>query len=505
MSQSDAAVGLGALMPTRWGAAGLVSSLAHHLLAQFVAPMRILSVGPDVPLLAELCAAGHAVSSITAADFAAGPVSGQWSVLLLVDSAELIDSVDLFERSGDWLGTDGRLLIAGTFLLRRDRPACAPHHYLEHCLRLAERAGFVKALHLELSAPAEDRDEDGGACGNFLVGWQRSEVPIWRLGRIDGERVDQLRRLFEQVFGHDMSVAHWQWKYGDGRGIGIGVWRCGDGAPQLVAHYGGVSRDILLFGVPTKALQCGDVMVAEQGRGSLSRKGPVFLASATCLEHSIGYGTPHLIAFGFPNERAYRLPERLGLYAESGRMVEVAWPPADGGPSLWYALREIDPADPLLDRLFDACWSAMATTTCHLAIGVRDAAYLRYRYLAHPDKTYRLFILKQRLTGRALGVIVLRIDEDAAGVRRCELLDVVGAVANIPLLVQQARRLAAQWSCLNLFAWLTENLLPYLALPSESSSCPIGIVIPANAWTAGPPVASFAGKWWLTSGDMDFR
>lgn len=502
MSQSDALAGLGALRPTGWRAA---STLTQPLLSQFTAPMRMLSVGPDIPLLAELSAAGHVITRIAAADFVANPASEQWPVLLLVDSAELIDSVDLFERAGDWLAADGRLLIAGTFLLRRDRPGCAPHHYLEHCLRLAERAGFAETLRHELPLAANNAATATWPCGDFLLGWQRREAPTWRLGRIGSERVEELRRLFAQVFGHDMSLAHWQWKYGDGRGIGIGVWRCGEGGPQLVAHYGGVSRDILLFGTPAKALQCGDVMVAEQGRGSLSRKGPVFLASATCLEHSIGYGTPQLIAFGFPNERAYRLPERLGLYAESGHMVEAAWPPADGRPSLWYALREIDPADPQLDRQLDACWAAMARTTGHLAIGVRDAAYLRYRYLGHPDKTYRLFVLKQRLTGRVLGAIVLRVDEDAAGTRRCELLDVVGAVAHVPLLVQQARRLAGQWGCLNLFAWLTENLLPYLALPSEASSRPIGIVIPANAWTAGPPVASFAGKWWLTSGDMDFR
>lgn len=33
----------------------------------------------------------------------------------------------------------------------------------------------------------------------------------------------------------------------------------------------------------------------------------------------------------------------------------------------------------------------------------------------------------------------------------------------------------------------------------------LGINVPANAWSAGPPIEKLIGRWWLTGGDTDFR
>ncbi len=475
--------------------------------------------------------------------------AGHWQAILFQESGQYIDAIDLFERSAHLLTLNGELIVMDEF--RRDH--CGERaerlHDLEYFLRLAQRFGFECRMQIDLTtraAPSVDwlldhsqknagilkRELDlsagrfeainaalmryrenyaQGRYGYFFLRLQRVSIPRWQPGRIAGRGIEQMRALFVDVFGHEMSAAHWQWKYGDGRGLGIGIWQtmADDGQrmaePLLVAHYGGLVRDILYFGRPAKALQCGDVMVATTGRGTLSRQGPVFLSAAICLEHELGYGTRHLVGFGFPNERAYRLPERLGLYAEVGRMVELEWSSLSTRPALRLAVRRLQSTDTDFDARIDACWAAMRNSLVDMIVGVRDAAYLRHRYVDHPEKTYQFYIVQHRFGGVPLGVLALRVVEDEGKVRRCELLDLIGAVERMPLLIHHARRVVAGLGCAQLFVWVTENMLPRWALPADTRVHDLNIRIPGNRWTSGPPIEEQRDKWWLTGGDVDFR
>ncbi len=556
--------------------AGAAQRRATELLWQHLpAPCKLLDVGLGLgTTLSRLRGAGYDAVGITpdtkqiafaqdrhGADLPALPLrfedfdreAGRWQAILFQESGQYIDDIDLFTGAARLLDTHGELIVMDEFSLSRnhgDREEVEHLHYLEHFLRLAERFGFECTTQLDLSAqaaPTVDWLLDGcrqhaallkhelgvsddqlatldasntayrekyarGRYGYFLLRLRRTSRPRWQPGRIGGRGIDQMRTLFAEVFGHEMSATHWQWKYGDGHGLGIGVWQCvaDDGGiiadPPLIAHYGGLVRDIRYFGRPAQALQCGDVMVASAGRATLSRRGPMFLATATCLEHEIGYGTPHLVGFGFPNERAYRLPERLGLYAEVGRMVEVTWRPLAVRPALRLAVRRLNPTDGDADARMEACWMAMQASLGDHIVGVRDARYLRHRYLAHPDKSYQLHLVQRRFGGAPLGLLVLRVIDDAAGGgRRCELLDMVGATEWMPVLIHHARRIAAGLNCTHLFAWLAANLLPRLALPADADVADLKICIPANRWTAGPDIDAQRDKWWLTGGDTDFR
>jgi|CXWL01.1.fsa_nt_gi hypothetical protein len=269
---------------------------------------------------------------------------------------------------------------------------------------------------------------------------------------------------------------------------------------KLVAHYGGTSRNILFFGQLALACQPCDVMVSAEERGTLTRKGPIFLASETFLEHELGYGTPHLQAIGFPNERAFRLPKLLGLYSESlGTIQELLWLLDNPTASLFWSVGEISLASQEEKALADSCWMKMAADLTEQVVGVRDAAYLMHRYKHHPDKCYRIFALRHRISRQLAGLFVLRIES----AQRCELLDVVGSIAKIPLLVSAAQQIAWGFGCNELFLWAVNNIVPYFG------SCPfikeLQISVPGNAWTPGPANASVAGKWWLTGGDTDFH
>lgn len=462
--------------------------------------------------------------------------AGQWDALLFQESAQYVDPVDLFEAASRLLVANGKIVVMDEFALRRTENHKEGMHYLEHFLRLAERAGFFLETRIDLSrlaTPMLDwllaavrrqsgtlRNELGvsqealdaleasntiyhkkyanGQFGYFLLSFRRVTLPTWRVGRVLPERSPEMRALFSEVFGHEMSEAHWQWKYGDGRGVGIGVWRAAD--DKLIAHYGGTSRDILFFGQPARAFQACDLMVGTSERGSFTRKGPAFLATATFLEHELGYGAPHLLGIGFPTERAYRLPELLGLYAGSiGIIQELVWPTETPQVSLFWKMCEISLETQEEISLADACWKSMAADLSNRVVGVRDAAYLRYRYFGHPDKHYRIFAVRRRFGFQLAGIFVVRVDS----AERCELLDTIGPVAKIPLLVRYAQQVAKDVGCRELFLWAVDNIV------LDFDPCPtikgLQVIVPGNGWTFGPTNESVAGKWWLTSGDTDFR
>ncbi|MBP9799471.1 MAG: hypothetical protein KBD39_05060 [Sterolibacterium sp.] len=492
-------------------------------------PCRLLLISnnPDTPqtlrLRPHLTAAGHEVRHHTPeeARAAAAASADRWQGLLFPDGLCDLDPFELFDLSDSsgWLShlldASGELLIAAPF-----RPPCTTHAahpppnlpVLDYFLRLAGRCGFALLSQRSLgnaAPPTASGENDQGAL--FLLHLRRQQPPRWWPGRMNAAHQDEMRTLFATVFGHDMSQAHWQWKYGDGRGVGIGVWQNEQPAqspPRLIAHYGGISRDICYFGQPARALQCCDVMVADRGRATLSRHGPLFLATATCLEHDLGYGTPHLVGFGFPNLRAYRLPEKLGLYAPVGRMVDVCWPALNQRPGLRLAVRPLNIDDPRSDERMNACWAAMQASLDTYIVGVRDARYLRHRYFAHPDKTYQCYIVQHRFSGAPLGLLVLRLqDKDGPGgaAPHAELLDLIGPRTALPVLIHHARRIAARQGCADLHAWLSDNLIPLLQLPPEASITDLAIHIPANVWSAGPDIATQRDRWWLTGGDTDFR
>lgn len=456
-----------------------------------------------------------------------------FDVVLFQESAQYIEPLAIFNRALDLLAPSGSLLIIDEFALRRTDPGVESLHRLDDMVALAGRFGFdlverldlsmlavptldyllrVTALHrqklmedlgltpqtleeLDASNRAYREKYVSGRYGYALLHFRKRSSPRWRLRLVEETRVDEVLTLFERVFGHRLEPAMWQWKYGQGRGREVGVWQEG----RMVAHYGGMGRDILFFGQPQSAVQVGDVMVDAAERGVLTRSGPFFLMAATFLEQYIGYGKPYLVGFGFPQERAMKVAERLGLYTEVGRMVELAWPPLAARPQWWTRLCPVGTGDDWAAIEVDALWQRMAENLRAAVVGVRDWRYLCQRYLAHPHQRYQVLLIKNRFGGRARGVLVLRRDPG-----NCELVDFVGQLEEIPLLIMHARRLAAINSDPRLFCRITENFAPLFAATGGVLQ-ELDIRIPANAWSDGPTPESLCNHWWLMSGDTDFR
>jgi hypothetical protein len=333
-----------------------------------------------------------------------------------------------------------------------------------------------------------------------VASFDREAAAPERLVQVGPDQAEAMRALFAEVFGHEMSAAHWHWKYADGHGVGVGLLREG----RMVAHYGGVPRRVLFRGRPELACQVCDVMVARSANAALVRKGPLYRVAARFLDAEVGFGRPHLLAFGFPSARHHAVAERLGLYGQLDRFVSLSWPAAaqPGGPRpsvqpIGRAGRGFDAAE---TRVVDRLWRAMAAALPEAIVGVRDAAWLRHRYLMHPGWRYELLLVRHGWLRRPLGVVVLRARE----ADRLELLDVVGAPAAYPALVRAARSRAHALGLPRVEAWITESQRTLLAPAGEATVTDLQIPLPHIVHTPGPAAEEQRGRWLLLGGDADF-
>ncbi|HJO35185.1 MAG TPA: GNAT family N-acetyltransferase [Gammaproteobacteria bacterium] len=371
-------------------------------------------------------------------------------------------------------------LLPGGELLLVDHAPCAPaqgNGFTRHSV--AGYAGFTACGELERIDGAE------------LTRWQREPAVRWRAAPLGEQDLDALASLFTRAFDVPFDAGLWQWKYGQGRGYNVGVWA----QDRLIAHYGIERRDTLLAGERLAGCHVGDVMVDPQVRGVLTRRGPFQRAAAALIESQVGQGRPLQFGVGFPNARAARLGVRLGLYAPVGEVIELRWPArpwhgAGAGPVRRLDLRRAADA-----ALAQQAWARLAADLPRAAIDVRDVGYLQRRYDRHPRHTYRLLAIGRDRPG----VVAVRLHR-----RSVEILDVLGALAELPGLLQAAAGYGARRARRGAFLWASRQHAAQLALP-QARQIELGIVTVANAWSRGVPPAALEHRWWLTGGDTDFR
>ena len=133
-------------------------------------------------------------------------------------------------------------------------------------------------------------------------------------------------------------------------------------------------------------------------------------------------------------------------------------------------------------------------------VGVRDHAYLQYRYCSHPlwaSRGYECVGLRHHDTGALAALAILKKHEGGR-----LLMDIIGPLEGIST---QLRALIAYLSESGaaLCCRITNGHARHFTLP-DCELRDLGIEIPCNSWTRGPQVDELKGAWWLTAGDMDF-
>ncbi|MBL0011365.1 MAG: hypothetical protein IPP22_10990 [Nitrosomonas sp.] len=85
-----------------------------------------------------------------------------------------------------------------------------------------------------------------------------------------------------------------------------------------------------------------------------------------------------------------------------------------------------------------------------------------------------------RFSKHARGILVLRYDPEG-----CEIVDLIAPLAEIPLLITHARRLAGMHGARRVFCRITANFADYFSVAGGTQQT-VNIHIPANAWSNGP-------------------
>ena len=131
-------------------------------------------------------------------------------------------------------------------------------------------------------------------------------------------------------------------------------------------------------------------------------------------------------------------------------------------------------------------------------VGVRNSQYIKRRFFERPGKTYRLILILNSITHRAVGLLVFN-----SGDEKLDCMDLVADPSDIATLVGIARQMANS-NVQQVFSFrITQGALPWFQKTGFELK-DLSISIPANTWTQGPSVEVLKSKWWLSAGDMDF-
>ncbi len=315
------------------------------------------------------------------------------------------------------------------------------------------------------------------------------------LGDIDSFEPGEVAEIFEESFQVKFDPALWRWKYGAGKGTCI-VARTESNGP-VVAHYGGVAREIDYFGEDRLAFQGCDVMVKPEVRRQYGRNSLYFHMTATLFEREIGYTVDHVLGFGFPNKPVMRTAVRLGLYGKVDDYVELAFSDFPE-PDSDIRAEPLQLQNPQHRKSVDELWRVMRKDFGDGVIGKRHGDYLNFRYFQHPNAGAYIPLLLTH-ESEAFAVAVLKRHEE-----QWLLMDCVAPLARMNDVIAALRRwLDSREEPGALRMWLTNAWVERLAWQDRVEKN-LGIEIPCNAWNPSPDSTLPYGAWWLTAGDMDF-
>jgi hypothetical protein len=110
-----------------------------------------------------------------------------------------------------------------------------------------------------------------------------------------------------------------------------------------------------------------------------------------------------------------------------------------------------------------------------------------------------MLLVVSRFTARPIGIMVLRREQE-----KVELLDLVAPLERIPTLIDQARRIAGLRGGAMLYTWITQHQTRLL-MATGGTLVNLDVSIPANVWVPGLSISMLKDRWFLMSGDTDFR
>mgnify|MGYP000961977363 CR=1 FL=1 len=383
----------------------------------------------------------------------------------------------LWETIDSILGMNGKAAIVLKFETERKYRL---NRWMVYISQIAERFGYVLIA---------NKHVDNAAYELHALQFRKESRPRWRIKHVRQSDWQNIANLFQEIFGSPMTLDLWKWKYSNGRGNAILAEKDG----RVVAHYGGIYRDIQLFGEPDWALQICDVMVAPTERGVFTKNGPFNLMARTAAEI---YGP---LGFGFPNERHAKLAERADIGESMGEMVELQWKPRKTKLGILYRIKSYSVPNKYWQQEVNHCWKEMRQSLSDQVVGVRDWDYIQYRYINHPHTVYEIIGISNALAARPFCIVVFKRNQ-----QDIEVMDIIASKNKMPAAIGALKTYFSKFEVTNFILWITKNQLGCF-LRSGPAIRSLNINVPNSSWTQHPNAGVMKDKWWLTSGDTDFH
>lgn len=318
------------------------------------------------------------------------------------------------------------------------------------------------------------------------------------LRRLTGDDMLDVLALHQRVFGGAVDLPWYEWKYQHGRGEAMGVW-CDGG---LIAHCAGFPR-LFSSGLDSAPyLQIGDVMVAPEWRGILTRHGPFFHVSQGLYDSRLGGAGPYPVGFGFPNARHMRLAVKSGLSWDCAAMHELEWrvPCANQITDTFWRLLPLSPSDESFDASVEMAWLRMRKDALAFRLGERSAGHIRWRYASRPGPSHHFFRVCRPWSQQTLGLIVLGpVTPD----RPVNWLDWIGPIGMVNTASRLCRQVAARLNASSVVTWASPAVVMALQASGFSRQTEVArIGVPVASAVSSDEVAQM--NWWFMSGDTDF-
>ncbi len=288
------------------------------------------------------------------------------------------------------------------------------------------------------------------------------------------------------------SLALWRWQYLQNPG-GARIKLALDDEGRVLAHYAGQSRFVLAGGERLRTSHCADSFIQSRERG-LAKAG---LFVRTGIEFARDFGGSDADSdrwmWGFPVATAQRIGERsLGyrtLRAQVALQLEGPVEVSDDAQEV-QELREVGPE-------FTAFSEAYAEGLG--ALGVRDAAYLTWRYCEHPEADYHIFAARDRageLSGYCVGRRAL-----FEGVESFILCDWLARQEAWTGLMRAARAAARDLPIVLVLAPWCPDFVGLQTLGMRVR--PTGLLMVGRSYDSNFEHAFWSRRWYYTLGDSD--